>query len=79
MEADHSHQVVDVIAVQPGRRRQQDEVMLALLQFVGAEDGWLRRIALGLWDELEVVRRDIEHAGGRAVLERDRHAAFAGD
>ena len=72
------HQVRDVVAVQPVARRRDEVVGAALRQLVGAEHRGPRRVDLALGHEFEVVRPDVEHAGGGEVLERQRHPALAG-
>src|SRR5262249_44995028 len=77
--ARNADQVVNVVAIEAERRGRENEVRPPHLQLIGAEHRRLRAINLVLWYELEEVACDVEDAARRAILNRDRHAAFAGD
>ena len=76
-EADAAHHVVNVVAIQPAGGREQDVVVLADFELVPFENVGPGLVVLLDRNEFEVVVIEIEHAGRRAVGERNRHPAFA--
>ena len=78
LEAIAAHDVMDVIAIKSGRRREQDEVVPAGLQFMGLQHRGIGTIDLLLGNELVVVVHVVEHPAARTIAQRYGHASFAG-
>src|SRR5436190_11235212 len=79
VKAGAADDVVDVVAVEPISRGQEDVVVSAGDDLMRGQHSWLRAFDFVLGYELEEMRRDVEGAGGRAVAHGDGHASFTGD
>src|SRR5262245_43553207 len=77
--ANDTHHVKDVVAIEPARSGEQDEIIATFFDLVRLERGRHWRINLLRRNEFVVIGGGVQHAGWGAGLDRNRHAAFGRD